>query len=28
VSYLSILDVMMFNDKEQCSMLLQEYSLV
>jgi len=25
--YLSIIDVMMFNDQEQCSKLLQEYSL-
>jgi len=28
VPNLSIIDVMMFNDKEQCSQLIQEYSLV
>jgi len=28
VPYLSIIDVMMFNSKEQCQKLLQEYSLV
>lgn len=28
VPHLSIIDVMMFNDQEQCSKLLQEYSLV